>query len=441
MIFSDPTSPDQIFQNAKSAYDSQDYERAAKLSTQVLDISEHPLVANLLAMSLYRLEKFDFAERVFYGGLAMDPDCVPLLANLANYLRETLRTDGAQEMLSRALSIAPDNHQVNHNYAILCLETGRFEEALRYAEKADQIMPNHPATRHTLGMAQFQNGRFDIGPANYEFRKEVFHRDDSPLPLYTGGKHKVIIRQEQGLGDTLMCARWFPKLAKMGADVTLVAPTALYGLLEASGLCKVHRDGDPEEFTHHLWTMDMIRMFGRKWHQMDGKPYFVAPPEQVERFKQALRAGSKPKVGFCWSGSSRTNDRHAFIIDKRRSMTISEAVGLMDGLDVDWVNLTRELGLPGSQDFSAQIGDFAEMAGLLMNLDLVVTVDTALAHLAGGLGVPTVCLHRYDMCWRWHPYTEETPLYSNMKHYRQTRPFDWSHPVQEARSAISGLYN
>ena len=103
-----------------------------KLSSQVLDISEHPLVANLLAMSLYRLEKFEFAERVFYAGLALDPDCVPP-ANLANYLRETLRTDGAQEMLSRAIVLAPDNHQVNHNYAILCLETGRFEEALRYA--------------------------------------------------------------------------------------------------------------------------------------------------------------------------------------------------------------------------------------------------------------------------------------------------------------------
>ena len=441
MIIADPTSPDTLFANAKTAYELQEFDRAAKLCNQVLAITEHPLVANLLAMSLLRLEKFDFAERVFYEGLAMDPNCVPLLANLANYLRETLRTEQSQELLARALQLQPDSHQVNHNYAILCLETGRFEEGLQHAEKADRAKPDHPATRHTLGMAQFQNGRFDIGAANYDFRKQVFERDDSPLPLYTGGKHKVIVRQEQGLGDTLMVSRWLPKLKNLGADVTLVAPTCLYKLIEDSGLCKVQRAGDDADFSHHLWTMDLIRMFGRKWHQMDGEPYFVADPEQVERWKLALGASSKPRVGLCWSGSSRTNDRHAFIIDKRRSLTISEAVGLMDGLDVDWVNLTRELGLPGSKDFSAQVGDFAEMAGLLKNLDLVVTVDTALAHLAGGLGVPTVCLHRHDICWRWHPYTEQTPLYRNMRHYRQTKPFDWSHPVKEARNVISELHN
>jgi len=437
-----PPSPDTLFANAKTAYELQDFEQAARLCNQILETHQHPLVANLLGMSLLKMDKPEFGERVLHEAIALDPNCVAALANLGNYYRENMRIKQAEELLQAAYKLRPDNHQVNHNMSVLCLESGRFEEGLRFARRAQEINPDHEATKHTLSLALLQNGQYDEGTELYEARKTVFLRDKSPLPAYTGGKAKVIIRQEQGFGDTLMVSRWLPKLQEMGADVTLVAPTALYKLMKDSGLCDVHNaDADMNSYTHHLWTMDLMRMFGKDWANISGKPYFTADPQLVEKWCMMLGKKKKPRIGFCWSGSSRKDNPHAFIIDKRRSLCISEARSLMHGIDAQWVNLTRELGLPDSTDFSAQIKDFAEMAGLLKNLDLVVTVDTALCHLAGGLGVNTICLHRYDMCWRWHPYTEQTPLYEGMRHFRQPAPFDWQSVIGEVRDEITKLYN
>lgn len=435
-------NPDDQFQAAKDFFDKEQWQDAAIMCNKVLAQVEHPLVINLLGMSLMKLGKRDFAERVLYEGLALDSKCVPIMANLGNMYREDLRTKQAGDFLQAALRLQPDNHQVNHNMAVLCLETGRFEDGLRYAEKAMKLNGEHQATRHTYALACLQNGDYERGCEHYVSRKQVFLRDKVPLPAYEGGKANVIIRQEQGFGDTLMVSRWLPKLREMGAEVTLVAPTPLYKLMEDSGLCDVLRDeNDVERFTHHLWTMDLMCMFGRDWTQISSEPYFRTDPQLVEKWDKMLGSRDKPRIGFCYSGKSRAEDFHAFIIDKRRSLTVSEAHSLMHGIDAQWVNLTRETGLPNSTDFSAQVGDFSDMAALLENLDLVVTVDTALCHLAGGLGVPSMVMHRYDTCWRWWPYTEATPLYENMTHYYQTEPFNWVDTIEEVRNVIQAKFD
>ena len=435
-------TPDQQFEEAKRLFDAEEWQQAAMLCNRVLEVAEHPLVINLLGMCLLKLDKREFAERVLYEGLSIDPQCVPIMANLGNMMREDLRTKQAKDFLEAAIRLQPDNYQVNHNMSVLCLETGRFEDGLRYSQRARELNPDNQATRHTYSLACLQNGDYEAGCEHYEARKNVFLREAVELPKYEGGKAKVIVRQEQGLGDTLMVSRWFPALKKMGAEPTLVAPNALYGLMEESGLCDVMRDGDSvDDFTHHLWTMDLMCMFGTDWSSVDGSAYFKANPALVGKWDQMLGERKKPRIGFCYSGKSRTGDFHAFMIDKRRSLTISEAHSLMSGIDAQWVNLTREMGLPNSTDFSAQVADFSDMAALLSNLDLVVTVDTALCHLAGGLNIPSMVLPRHDMCWRWHPYGKETPLYNNMQHYRQPEPFDWQSVIEEVRDDIREKFN
>lgn len=435
-------TPEQRFKAAGKLFDAGEYQKCAMECNAILDVAEHPLVINLLGMSLLKLGKRDFAERVLCEGLALDDECVPLLANLGNLYREDMRLHQAEKLLDMAVSLNSKNHQARHNLAVLYLETGRFEDGLRSAEIASELSPEHSATRHTLSLAQLQCGKYADGLRNYDSRKSVYMREEVPLPVYEGGDAKVIIRQEQGFGDTLMVSRWLPKLREMGADVTLVAPTALYKLMEDSGLCKVMRDGDDVDgFTHHLWTMDLMCMFGGNWSDVDSTPYFKADPHVVDKWGVMLGEKKRPRIGFCWSGQSRPDNYQAYMIDKRRSLTISEAHSLMHGIDADWVNLTRECGLPNSKDFSAQVADFSDMAGLLQNLDLVVTVDTALCHLAGGLGVPTMVLHRHDTCWRWWPYTDETPLYRNMRHFYQPEPFNWVDVIEEVRNAIQSKFD
>jgi len=435
-------TPEQQFDEAKRLFDDEEWQQAAILCNRVLEVAEHPLVINLLGMCLLKMDKREFAERVLYEGLSLKPDCVPIMANLGNMMREDLRIKQARDFLEAAIRIQPDNYQVNHNMSVLCLETGRFEDGLRYSKRARELAPDNQAIRHTYSLACLQNGDYVGGCQHYEARKGVFLREAVELPKYEGGSGKVIIRQEQGFGDTLMVSRWLPKLREMGAEPTLVAPNALYGLMEESGLCSVMRDGDSvDDFTHHLWTMDLMCMFGTDWSAVDGSAYFKANPVLVDKWDKMLGERKKPRIGFCYSGKSRIENFHAFIIDKRRSLTISEAHSLMNGIDAQWVNLTRETGLPDSTDFSAQVADFSDMAGLLRNLDLVVTVDTALCHLAGGLGVPTMVLHRHDTCWRWWPYTDETPLYQNMRHFYQPEPFNWVDVIEEVRNAIQSKFD
>ena len=146
------------------------------------------------------------------------------------------------------------------------------------------------------------------------------------------------------------------------------------------------------------------------------------------------------KVGICYSGGCRPDNHGSYQIDRRRSLSPSEASQIVRMRpDFDWINLTREWGLPDVADFGSEVGDFAEMAGLISNLDLVITVDTALAHLAGGLGVDTIMLSRFDACWRWYPYTQQTQLYRSMSCLYQPEPFDWQSVIDELKVDLEAM--
>lgn len=421
-------TPEEIqkkFDECQELVRSGEYETAGKQLTAILSVVSHPLVANLLGFCLQRMRRYEKAERVWIEALKDDPNCVPVLANLANMFRERHRFAPARELLDHALSCKPYNFQALHNRAVLAMDEGDWDMAYDLSTRACDLKED-AACVHTLSLAALQLGKTEQGLDIYRSRHEIYNRETPPLPKYEGGKAKLIIRQEQGFGDTLMAARWFPKLQEMGADVYLSAPSPLHRILEQSGLCKID-DGKTDDYTHFMYTMDTVPMF---WGQTDGEAYLKADPADAEKWGRRLSGGKK--VGICYSGGCRPDDPAAFQIDRRRSMSPSEACQIVNlRPDLDWVNLTREWGLPGIADFGSEVSDFAEMAGLLSNLDLVITVDTALAHLAGGLGVDTIMLSRYDACWRWYPYTQQTDLYRSMRCIYQPEPFDWQSVIDE----------
>ena len=431
--------PDMMYTEVQRLVENEKYEPAARLCNKILDIQSHPIVANMLGFCLYKLNKEEYAERVWRGALELQADCVPVLANLANLLRERMRYKQAEELLLQAIRCKPNDHRARHNYATLMMDLGRWDEALKHAKKAVELDGKEIASRHLLSLAKLNAGDFAGGFKLYDARKPLFLRDKAPLPQYTGGKAKVIVRHEQGFGDTIMAARWLPALQEMGADVTIVCPRPLKSLISQSNLAKIHEDGD-EDYTHHLWTMDLLPMFASDWNSISGKPYLKANEAMVAEFGSQLPK-DKPVVGICWSGGFRPDDIGAFVIDKRRSMSGQHAEQIFDGMDCHVVNLTREWGLPDAIDFGCAVGDFEEQAALLSNLDLVITVDTALAHLSGGLGVNTWVMSRFDACWRWHPYTENVPLYDSVKHFRQPRVMDWHSVIEQVREKLGAFLN
>lgn len=436
-------SIDDKWQEICDLFDAENYTEASRKCTSLMAEVEHPLVCNMLGMCHLKMGNRDLAEYIFTNGLRMDQACTPLLSNLGNMYRQDMRIKQAEDLLKVAVNTSPDDHQANHNLAVLFLETGRWQDGLDYALRANRIDPDNLASQHTLSLAYFQLGDYANGAHYYDSRKKLYMRDEITLPRYEHGKGHVIVRHEQGLGDTLMVSRWLPEIEKSGATVTMTAPQPLHKLLEDSGLCKIYKGGDMTEhkFTHHLWGMDLLQMFGRDWNGIKNTPYFRTDPEQVEKWADILGQKKSPRIGLCYSGKSRPDNLQSYQIDKRRSLSISEAHSLMSGIDAEWVNLTREMGLPDSVDYSSMVRDFSDMGALMSNLDLIVTVDTAVAHLAGGLGLPTMVLHRYDACWRWHPYTKQTQLYQNMQHFYQPNPFDWASVIEEAQNGIRAVLN
>jgi len=424
------TTPEKKFladvKRAHALADEGKYEESARLCGELLQAVDSPYVANLLGLNLLRMGKPEHAEKIWEVALEDDPDCVPVISNLANHLRERHRFKRAESLINHALRCKPDDFRSNHNKAVLELNIGNYESGYRYAEKARRIDGSDIAAKHTLSLASLYTGRYRQGFDLYEARKELFHRDDSPLPKYTGGKAKVIVRHEQGFGDTLMTMRFLPRLQEMGAEVYIVCPKPLQRLIRDTGLCKIHEDG-VDDYTHHLWTMDLMGLFVKEWSDWDDKPYINASLESRARWGSQLgedRGGLR--IGICYGGAARSDSIAAYQIDRRRSLAPSEAMQIVRSRpDAQWVNLSREWGLPEVEDFGARVEDFADLAGIISNLDLVITVDTAVAHLSGGLGVPTWMLSRYDACFRWWPYEDTTPLYGSMRCFYQPKLFDW----------------
>lgn len=437
------TPPKKILDDVKHAHalaDEGKYEDSARLCGELLQAYDSPYVANLLGLNLLRMGKPEHAEKVWETALEDDPDCVPVITNLANHLRERHRFKRAESLIDHALRCKPDDFRANHNKAVLELNIGRYDSGYSYAERAYAIDEGDLAAKHTLSLASLYTGRYKQGLGLYDARHELFNRDDAPLPKYTGGKAKVIVRHEQGFGDTLMVMRFLPRLQELGAEVYIVCPRPLQKLIEQSGLCKIH-DDSITDYTHYLWTMDLMEMFIEEWSDWDVQPYINASLESRAHWGSQLGEGDGGRrIGICYSGAARSDSIAAYQIDRRRSLAPSEAMQIVRSKpDAQWVNLSREFGLPEVEDFGARIQDFSDLAGLISNLDLVITVDTAVAHLSGGLGVPTWMLSRYDACFRWWPYQETTALYRDMRCFYQPKMFDWQSVIADVQKKLNKM--
>jgi hypothetical protein len=195
-------------------------------------------------------------------------------------------------------------------------------------------------------------------------------------------------------------------------------------------------------FDYHCPLLSLPFAFGTRLETIPATvPYLHGDPAPWEGFLGGLPG---LKVGLVWAGKSRTEQPHAVAIDRRRSMRLADMMKLLDVEGCSFVSL--QLGLPASQmqglvdytlhDVSDRLADWADTAGLIMGLDLVIAVDTAVVHLAGALGKPVWMLNRFDSCWRWLRDRDDTPWYPTMRQFRQTRRGDWAGVIGRVRQAI-----
>jgi hypothetical protein len=385
--------------------------------------------------ALQAMGRNDEAIASFERALALKPDLTAAHNNRGNALLNLNRPEEALADYESAIAHKPFAFAlVNRGSALHYL--GRIEEALDSFNRAIALQPELPEAHWNKALLCLAIGDFEQGWPAYEWRwrgaTELTSRDFSQ-PQWRGedlnGK-TILLHAEQGFGDTIQFIRYLPLVAQKGCKVILELPDSLMPLIPGiDGLVSMHRRGDPlPAFDVHCPLMSLPLSFGTTATTIPASvPYLSAPAERVVAWRTRLAHLGKPRVGLVWSGKpSHKNDHN-------RSIALSRLEPLLSVPDVTFVSLQREYReteLPALARLPVfrldeTITDFADTAAAIGELDLVIAVDTAVAHLAGALGRPLWLLLSHIQDWRWMHDRTDSPWYPSARLFRQSQIGDW----------------
>jgi hypothetical protein len=329
---------------------------------------------------------------------------------------------------------------------------GRPVAAMASYRRALALEPNYAGAQMNMATCQLLMGDLKAGFAGFRARWAVpdspIRMPELPRPLWEGESlegRSILVHCEQGLGDSLHFIRYAPLLATQAARVRVLAPPALARLLgRIPGIEIVTAPPDSASYDYHCPLLCLPRLLGTELATIPATiPYLAAEPDAVEAWSRRLGPGRR--IGLVWAGAPRHADRAAFAVDRRRSLTLA-ALAPLGGLpETRFISLQK--GPPAAQakeppaaldlfDPTDELHDFADTAALIANLDLVISVDTSVAHLVGALGRPVWLLSRFDGCWRWLLDRADSPWYPTMRLFRQPAPGDWDSVIMAARAAL-----
>jgi hypothetical protein len=295
------------------------------------------------------------------------------------------------------------------------------------------------------------SGRFEEGWKEHEWRWKTKHMSasarDFSEPLWSGeaiGDRVLLLHAEQGLGDTLQFCRYVP-LILASAKIVLEVQAPLVRLLSRlSGVIEIVKRGNKlPSFDVHCPLLTLPHVFGTTIDTIPATiPYLAADPTHAAEWRKRLAHLDGLRVGLVWAGGQQLP------ADSRRSIVLDMLAPLAEVSGISFVSLqkgeaaaqtaNRPAGLT-VHDFTADLHDFADTAALVDGLDLVISVDTAVAHLAGALGKPVWLLNRFDIDWRWLLDRDDSSWYPTLRQFRQPSPGDWNHVICAVRHALQRL--
>jgi len=294
-------------------------------------------------------------------------------------------------------------------------------------------------------MALLSLGRFREGWERYDARRSAGSIDTTyrnlRQPLWQGDAgingQSILLHAEQGLGDTIQFLRYVPLVAERGATVCLEVPRLLSRLAASiEGVAGVIVSGDPlPDCTLQCPMLNLPMAFGTDADNIPVQvPYIQADRQSVATWRQRLGPAKRRRIGIAWSG----NPLHPE--NRLRSIPLATLHHLLQRDDCEFhIVQTGHAETGRMRDHSAALSDFADTAALMTLLDLIISVDSAPAHLAGALGRPTWLLLQFSADWRWLQERSDSPWYPTMRLFRQPRPGDWDSVVAEANSALNSL--
>jgi tetratricopeptide (TPR) repeat protein len=414
---------------------------------------EHLQAQFMRARTLRALERHEECLALYQSLHALAPDDPVICNNVGDALIRLGRFQDGLEWFEKALRLRPGFAEVLANIGLALFQLNRLEEAKDAYARAKAADPECAASAWQLAHLQLQTGDFAAGWTEREARWNVAgYSPEYPKfsqPKWLGqqvieGK-TILICADEGLGDTLQFARLVPGLAGRGANIILVVQDALCPLLSALpgvSSCLPFSQRQFPPFDLHCPVMSLPLACGVTLDTIPSASYLPPrPAARVQAWNERLGPHNRLRIGLAWSG----NPHHKN--DGNRSMPFKALLPLLT-LDATFVSLQKEVRPDDGAllqtrtdliDPTGELTDFAETAALIENLDLVITVDTSIAHLAGTLGRPTWVMLSYVGEWRWLAKREDSPWYPSVRLFRQDERRDYAQVVERVRAELQTL--
>jgi tetratricopeptide (TPR) repeat protein len=428
------------------------------------------------------LKRFDDALASFDRATALRPDFAEAYSNRGVALKDMGRFEEAMASCDKAIALSPDHPEAHNNRGVVLVDMMQFENALveydtaialkptfaeahsnravalrgvkRFAEAvascdtAIALSPEYTEAHYNMGTLLLALGDLERGWQEYDWRRKSgsSHGDDRyPQPVWLGkepiaGK-TLFVRWEQGLGDTLQFCRYARIVHALGAKVILSVQDPLLPLLKQlePEVEIIGADEVPAAFDYHCALMSLPLALGTTLGTIPATPWYLRADE-TQRWRWAARLGPKtvPRIGLAWSGNKDYAD------DRNRSIDLAAfSRVLSDG--AAWISLQKEIretdvpllrDPPGIAFHGDALADFADTAALVDLMDLVITVDTSIAHLAGAMGKSVWIMLPFNADWRWLIDRSDTPWYPSARLFRQPAPGDWRPVLGAVKDAL-----
>jgi tetratricopeptide (TPR) repeat protein len=397
---------------------------------------QHPQALCVRGAALHRLSRLDEGLASLDKALRVSADFPEALLNRGNILQELGRLDDALQSYEDALKFRADYPEVLSSRGVALKELARVDEAIASFKEALRLKPDYPDAHNNLAGALLLKGDFAAGLAAYEAR---WDRSNAPrrtlrstLPTWRGeplAGRRILVWDEQGLGDLIQICRFLPLLKERGAEVTLLGRRSTFRLLATlpDPPRFIERVADESEYDFQIALMSLPFAFETRIDAIPVQvPYLYAEPQRVAKWAASI-GDHGFRIGICRHGNAKINLGRSVPLDAFAALAAIEGVrliSLMKDTETEARSESVKVEMLGPQ-FDAGPDSFLDTAAVMAHLDLVVTSDTSIAHLAGALGRPTYLALKHVPDWRWLMHGERSPWYPTMRLFRQIERGDW----------------
>jgi Tfp pilus assembly protein PilF len=446
-----PPPADALIRDALAAHQRGDLDSAERGYRAALAAAPaHPLATHYLGVVLYQRNRLADAMPLLESAAAAVPQEPEFHNNLGLALAAADRNDDAVGAYRRALALKPGHAVAWNNLGLALQASNRLADAIEAYREALALAPDFAQAHWNLSLALLAHGEFAEGWREYEWRLSLAelgkHARTFPSPRWDGTVRPgmtLLVAAEQGLGDALQFIRFATPLAARGVRIVVAAPAPLARLLATvRGVASVAGPDDPlPAHDAHIPLLSLPGALGVGAADIPAHvPYIAAQPARRTQAAAVLgRCAGRLRVGLAWAG----NKAHAN--DRRRSIPFAALAPLFAAPGVAWFSLqpmqddaqTEALDANGSLARLPLRDDFDGTAGLVAELDLVIAVDTSIAHLAGALAKPVWILLPFAPDWRWRLDRSDSPWYPTARLFRQPRVGEWDAVIREVAATLS----